>query len=284
MDLQLAEHVEVMWTYTKELLNSVFFTAIAGSLAGAFAGAYGAQRIAEKAKYREQLINEIRGTNTATMLAFGICNSLLSVKRQHVKPLKEIFETQKAALLDHKQKRDSGQISKDSEFYFTADMQTLSLPPLPVEILQAQVLEKMSIEGRPISLATTLGQTIHSLRSSLELRNQLIESYRAKEGVSPAEYFGLPLTGQINEMYPASIRAIYTQTDDGIFFSHLLCHDMIDHGNRIVELFKKNFKKGAPTISKLDFSKAEQLGLMPNAEDYADWSAAFLKRTDVMVK
>jgi hypothetical protein len=62
----------------KDFFNSVFFTAIAGSLAGAFAGARAAQRIAEKTRNKEELLREIRNTNAATMVAFGVCNSLIS--------------------------------------------------------------------------------------------------------------------------------------------------------------------------------------------------------------
>jgi hypothetical protein len=274
---QFSTFISVHWLEIKEFFNSVFFTAIAGSFAGAFAGAYGAQRIAEKAKYRDQLLKEIRGTNTAIMLAFGICNSLLSIKKQHVKSLKEDFDTQKTALLDYKRKRELGLISKDQVFHYKADFQTLSLPPLPVDILQTQVFEKLSLVGRPISLTTTLSQTVHSLSSSLAKRNQQIETYKANDGASIEEYFGLPLNGQINEIYPSLINAIYRQTDDGIFFSQLLCRDMIEHGNMSIELFNKSFKKGAPTISKTDFSKAEKLGLMPNADNYADWITMFAK-------
>ena len=107
------------------------------------------------------------------------------------------------------------------------------------------------------------------------MRNQQIEIYKAKNGASVEEYFGLPLNDQINEIYPSLINAIYQQTDDGIFFSQLLCQDMIEHGNNILKLFNKNFKKGAPTISKTDFSKAEKLGLMPNVDKYADWFTMF---------
>lgn len=272
------------WLEIKEFFNSVFFTAIAGSLAGAFAGAYGAQRIAEKAKYRDQLLKEMRGTNTAIMLAFGICNSLLSIKKQHIRSLKENFDVQKTALIEHKHKRESGFISKDQEFHYNADFQTLSLPPLPVDILQTQVFEKLLLVGRPISLTTTLMQTVHSLSASLVMRNQQIEGYKAKNGASVAEYFGLPLAGQVNEIYPSLINAIYEQTDDGIFFSKLLCQDLIEHGNNIVDIFKKNFKKGAPTINKTDFSKAEKLGLMPNTDKYVDWFKMFAESKTVVSK
>ena len=266
-----------LWLEIKEFSNSVFFTAIAGSLAGAFAGAYGAQRIAEKAKYRDQLLSEIRSTNTAIMVAFGICNSLLSMKKQHAKPLKEEFDTQKTALLDYQHKRNLGLIGEDEQFHYKADFETLSLPPLPVDILQKQVFEKLLLVGRPISLSTTLTQTVHTLSAALEKRNQQIEIYKKKNGATTAEYFGLLVGGQINEIYPSLIKIIYDHTDDGIFFSQLLCHDLIEHGNQVVEQFNKNFKKGAPAISKTDFSKSEKLGLMPSADNYADWYTMFLK-------
>lgn len=280
LDVQLPTWLTAHWPEIKDFFNSVFFTAVAGSLAGAFAGAYGAQRIAERAKYRDQLLKEIRDTNAAIMIAFGVCNSLLSMKEQHVKSLKEDFETQKTGLLDHKKNRELGHISKDKEFHFTADLQTLSLPLLPVDILQRQVFEKLSLVGRPLSLTTTLSQSVHSLSASLDKRNQLIESYKAgNDGISPALYFGLPQTGQINQDYPSVIDAIYNQTDDGIFFGQLLCKDLVEHGNQIAKQFKKLFGKDAPMITEPNFGKAEKSDLMPNTDKYVDWLTMFVKKT-----
>lgn len=254
-------------------------------MAGAFAGAWAAQRIAEKEKLRDQLLKEIRSINTAIMLAFGICNSLLSIKRQHVKALKENFDAQAAALQDYKKKRDAGLISKEAEFHFLADLQLLTLPPLPIDILQTVAFEKATLGGRPINLTTTLGQTIHNLSLSMAMRNKLIETFMAtKEEIKAEEYFGLPTKGQVNEMYPSLLRAIYQQTDDGIFFSHLLAQDLIEHGNKAVEQFNKSFKKGAPKVNKADFSKAEKLGLMPSAENYADWFTSFIKSEESKAK
>ncbi|KAF0165121.1 MAG: Uncharacterized protein FD157_1473 [Rhodocyclaceae bacterium] len=271
MDVQLPTYLTAHWGEIKEFFNSVFFTAIAGSLAGAFAGAYGAQRIAERAKIRDQLLKEIRDTNTAMMVAFGICNSLITIKKQHLKALKENFETQKSALLEHQEKRKLGQISKDEIFHFRADLETLSLPPLPGDILQGLVFERLSLTGRPLALTTTLGQTVHALSAFLEKRNELIESYKAAGGVTPAQYFGLPIAGQIDQNYPAAISAICNQVDDGIFFSQLLCKDFAEHGNRIAVQFKDTFREDAPKINRTDFSPAKDLALMPNDESYPDW-------------
>jgi hypothetical protein len=93
-------------------------------------------------------------------------------------------------------------------------------------------------------------------------------------------YFGLPQgkSRVINLEYPALIDAIYRQTDDGIFFSKLLCSDLFEHNRRLAERFKRRFGKGAPAIiDKPDFTKAEAADLMPNDADYADWFTLFVK-------
>jgi hypothetical protein len=90
-------HIDLgpLWQPIEAFFNSAFFaalfTAIAGSMAGAFWGAYGGQRIVERGKQREELLTEIRNTNATIMVAVGICNSFLGIKRQNVKPLKDLY-------------------------------------------------------------------------------------------------------------------------------------------------------------------------------------------------
>ena len=76
------------------------------------------------------------------------------------------------------------------------------------------------------------------------------------------------------------MEAIFTQTDDGIFFSTKLCDDLIEHGDQLAASFKKRFGKGSPRITKPDFSKARDDDLMPSDGNYADWVNMFVKRTD----
>jgi hypothetical protein len=270
------------WQDVKDFSNSAFFTAITGSLAGAFFGAYGAQRIAEKAKNKEELLKEIRDTNATIAIGFGVCNSFLSIKKQHVKPFKEKFDSQKSALHDFQRKRERGEISSEVRFEFQADFQTLSPMPLPIDSLQRQLFEKLSTVGRPLGLATTLAQTAHELNSLLEKRNQLIEAFKAnlnkEQERLPFLYFGLPYAqGHIDQNYPDTITGIYDQTDNGIFFSQLFCKDLVEHGEHLAKLFAKKFGNGAPKISKPDFTKAEAAGLMPSADKYGDWLSGFAK-------
>lgn len=269
--------------YVWRFANSSFFVALISTLFAAFAGAFGAQVIIEKAKNKEILLKEIRNTNAAIMVAFGICNSFLSLKKQHIKSLKETFDQQKKALDDFKIGRRNGTVDKDQAFEFQADFPTITPLLIPTDVLQSIVFENISLNGRPLSLATTLTQTAYSVNDSLQKRNQLIDEYRAKsplpDNILVPIYFGLPDgNGHIDNSYPATIDAIYSQTDDCIFFSNLLSQDLVQHGEEIRKGYIKKFGKTVPTINKPDFTKAEQSGLMPDAKNYVDWIDMFVKK------
>src|SRR5215470_10303407 len=76
---------------TNEILTSKLIAAVIPSLAGAFAGAWAAKRIAENAKLRDELRKEIRNANAAVAMLYGLANSHLGLKRQHVKKLLDTF-------------------------------------------------------------------------------------------------------------------------------------------------------------------------------------------------
>lgn len=272
----------VSWETTKNLLNSAFTTSLLGSLAGAFAGAFMAQRIAERSKHRAELLGEIRNTNAAIAIVFGICNSLLALKKQHVKNLKESYDAQKAAVLEFKQKHKTREIQNDVAFEFQADLQTLQAPVLPMDTLKEVVFERLSIVGRPLNLVVTLTQTVQSLEESLTMRNKLIQGYKTEFAIDPQRinplYFGFPYSGShVNLDYPSTIDAIYSQTDDGIFFGNLLCKDLHEHGKQLSGAFKRKFKMDSPRVAEVDFSPATADGMMPDEKNYADWTTAFVK-------
>ena len=89
---QLLPEIVAEWPHAEKFFNSVFFISIAGASAGALGGAWAAQRIAEGAKRKDELLREIRATNVSILLAFGICNALMGAKRQVILPMKSRFE------------------------------------------------------------------------------------------------------------------------------------------------------------------------------------------------
>ena len=124
----VAVPAKLLWDFA----NTTFFS----SLSGAFAGAYGGQLIVEKIKNRETLLTEIRNTNAAIMMAFDICNSYVSLKKQYVKALKETFAKQRQDLNKYHADLKSGQIPATDVFHFQADLGTLETMLMPIEVLQ----------------------------------------------------------------------------------------------------------------------------------------------------
>jgi hypothetical protein len=91
------------WLYS--FGNSNFGTALVsafiGSAAGAWGGAWAARHIAEAAKERDALLDEVRSCNAAIELAHGICSTFLNLKEQSVRALWEEYERQRMMVHGH---------------------------------------------------------------------------------------------------------------------------------------------------------------------------------------
>jgi hypothetical protein len=70
-----------------------------GPLAAAYFGAYTAQRIIERRESRQRLLKEIRNISTAAYLTFGVTNTFFAMKKQHIKPLRDAYHSDKAGVL-----------------------------------------------------------------------------------------------------------------------------------------------------------------------------------------
>lgn len=264
-----------LWNFIKEFANSNFTIALIGSGAGAWAGAAVVQKIIEKEKNKSTSLNEIRGINAAIAISISIFNSLMNTKKQFIKPVKDLYETQKIALSLHSAGVNSGQISPDIEFQFEADLRSLQVPHLPLDILQNFIYEKTLLSGGILNLFSTLNQSYLDLCESIEKRNQLIEKYKSGQpALSHQLYFGLPSASVINEDYPSLINAIHIQTENALYFSRLLCIQLTKYGNSQANEFN-NLYKTRPKINYLVISDEEIKKLLPNAQDYPSWEKIY---------
>lgn len=253
-------------------LNSSFSTALLGSLAGAFAGAMAAQRIAERSKRREELLKEIRSTNSAIMVAGAICNTVIAAKTQHVKPLWDAFKAAERELKEFERQRETQQEQENMHFHYVADLRLFPCPTLPISILQDLVFNRLTVFGRSLSAVSTLSQSIIEMKNAYAKREEIILSFRngsVPEGKQAHHYFGMPLSASVtNREHPDIISAMSEYTDDCIFFSSLLCEDLTAHGRRLHTTYCKSFGKDAPTVSYADFSTGRASGTIPPPENY----------------
>jgi hypothetical protein len=278
LDSILPNYVKSHWQDAKDFFNSTFFTAIIGTLAGAYGGAHAAQSIAKRAKRREELLKEIHATNATLSLTYHLCNTYFNAKKQLIKPMKDDYDRQLKLL----EERLARPLPIGVEVRFLADYRTLPTMEPPVSIIRDQIFEKIGVYGRPTVLVATLGQTIDQLKTVIVNRNALIEDFRTG-GMNDVKvtqmYFGLPdASGRMDRRYRDLLEAIYRCTDDVLFFGLELCSELGTHGDKLATaLRERSGKDQVPTISKPDFSKAKEAGLMPDYDNYRDWFTGFPK-------
>jgi len=218
------------------------------------------------------------------MVSFSICNAALALKKQHVLPLKDHFEKERASALAFQEKRSKGELPKDLEHRITADFQTFPGLTVPNDTLKSLVYEGISSYGRSLALVAVLEQSLVGLSDAMRKRNDIV--HRFASGAIPAEhfaqfYFGLPLpNGNTDKDYPDVVEAIYSYVDDIAFFSSMLCADLIEHGEVIRKRLVKISKKNIPKVSTADFSTPKAKDLIPKESQYADWLSAFTKYED----
>lgn len=275
-------YLSALLTWLEIALNSAFSIALVGGFVGAVGGALGAQHIAERTKRREDLLKELRNTNAAIIVSFAICNATLALKKQHVQPMHEQFAREKDLLHVFLTSRSNGVVPANAEHRIAADLRAYPAPSAALETLKGLVFEKISAYGRALALVSVLDQSLVGLREAIAKRDEWV--HRFSSGGVPKEtfqnyYFGLQLpNGDTNQEYPDLIFAIHSYTDDVIFFSSLLCADLIKHGTAVREPLAKKYAKGVPRVSTADFSGPRASGLLPPDDQYSDWLNGFTEQ------
>ena len=271
------------WADTKKIANSNFVTSLVGAFAGAAGGALAAQRIAERAKQKEFLLQQIGSSNAAIELAFGMCNSFLNIKEQHTKPLKDKHDHHKATIAARRQGVQQDQIRAQAQIELgQIDLRILTPVPVSYTALETKIFEKLSVKGRARPMTAVLIQSIHGLESVMTARNAFITDFKVADLTADQRarlLFGLAdNNGNIDSTYPDLVEGMSSQADDCIFFSRTLCKDLVDYGEGVRKQFIRRFRGECPTVSKPDFKKAEDKGLMPADAKYEDWITGYPKK------
>lgn len=274
----------ITWGNLAAFLNSSFTTSLVGALAGAYAGAYAAQKIAERSKERAEFQAQIRNTNAAITLSFMVCNAAISLKKQQTKGLCDAYFKKKAELEDYLEKCKAGEVSPEVPFEFQADLRCVPFPAVPIDALRSLIYEKLSVSARPLALVATLSGALSSLAGTIENRNELIASFKQipqqdRDVALPALYFGRSYgEGHVSTEYLDTMTGLQNFTDDVIFFSYLLCQDLVTHGNKVLDKSRLQFKGFIDQINTIELSPEKTAGLIPPNQQYSEWLAGFREK------
>lgn len=240
---------------------------------GGLVGAYGGYYIVSKIQKKEDSIKEVRNTNAATIISFSIWNFFIGLKKQHVRDLWERYNLEYQRWETHLSNVMLKKANPNEVFELLTDFRLLQPIITPINLLQEQIFNKISLAGHPILALNALAQAIHSLSNAIETRNNLIETYRngAVKETLPDFYFGLTSeSGSSNSIYHDCVENILNATDDCIYFSHRLCQLLEKHADKI-----KNDNNLKIRINRVQFSELLDKSLLPDTENYADFENMF---------
>jgi hypothetical protein len=270
------------WDAAKSLGNSNFFTSFIGALAGAWGGAYAVQRIADRAKRRDYLLQELRTCCAAMETAHGVGNVYAGLKKQHVRNLKARYDEQRAVVHAHNNARNAG--ARLPEIQIGVDLQRLDVVRSRAAYLETLVLEKMSAPVRARSAAVSLTRAAEQLNECISQRNDLLSRLQAMLGQEEglARIFGLPMRDGIDSSYGDIVHGIYHYTDDGIHFSRVVCEELAEHGRKIRKAYQACLRRRARSrvmeVPVVIWETPGDGGLIPSKEKYGSWYAGFVSR------
>ncbi|QLH73465.1 hypothetical protein [Rhodopseudomonas palustris] len=274
------EQIKDAATSVRTVLESNFTTSLVGSLAGAFGGAWAAQKIAEKSKLRDELMREIRQTNAASSMVYGVANAHLGLKRQFVKELKDTYDKEQQKFANFLAQRASGAIPANQPYVLSVDLQTIKPLLSPVTEIKELVFDRISLTGPSLLLVPVLLSSIQALTESMEGRNKLSDDWRASNPPNIVElYLGVPQGGVVDRRYQMLIESIYRQTDDVIAFSTMIGEDLYGHAIELRKQLRNKCKVEGPLVSTVDLSRFKDI-MPPDSEYenfrtmYKDWKNA----------
>lgn len=271
-----SEFILSLWPNIHSFLNSAFISSFLSALAGAGFGVLGAQRLAERATRRKELLDALRQTNALIVLVATITNQALRIKKQHVAPLSTDYfhERKKAEAVNESYlyKNQTGNIE------FTFNM--LRIPPfeMPIDILKNLSDSTQLMTGKSLALILMVEQSFVGMSHSIKFRTEQIERFKSQDLstiISIQNYFGLiRRDGCIDSLYHDSIVNVRDYTDDVIFFSVELVEELQAHANNIhKKLLKLTLDAGK--VNTVDYSLPRQSGLIPPKENYDGWLSGF---------
>jgi hypothetical protein len=263
------------------IASNSFETLVAGAF-GAFFGAWGAQAVITRNQTKLAVITELNSANAAFTLCFSICNKFLSLKRQHIRPMRDRYMATYKQYIQFQKLKNKNDGSSRRVFELHADLQTISPVKVPTEILEKYAFEKISIRGRVLAAAVDLVSAIDSLDKSIKYRNDLIAEIQ--QAPPPPEmlilwYFGQRnAEGIVDERFRMNIK-LYTLTPTiCIFFSRILADDLYQYAARLRRQSAWRLRLSLPKLDRIDWSIAERANLIHPTKDYASWLRGFEKK------
>lgn len=271
------------WLPTLDFLDKFEFFPFVMTVIGVLAGALFAQRIAERSKVRSEEKKELREVNTAIVVAFSIASVAYSLKKHHIKKLKDSYDADLQRFVAHQENLKLG--IPQPPFVINPEFNTFHPISPPVQSVQDIVLTRLSITGRALASVSAFSDAIANLNHAMINRNEILARLKDRNLPQGAEmrhmYLGIPYAdGEANNEYGTLVKAMALYVDDVLFFGIKLCEDLVKHGKPLAERHHKKFGGEIPEIADPSWEKIKSEGLMPGEERYKSWLLGFQSKPE----
>jgi hypothetical protein len=171
-----------------------------------------------------------------------------------------------------------GPESSDGVGLYTVNLDLVTIPsiPIPVSSLERYVFERLSLQGRALAAAAELISAHELFNDMMDRRNKLSEEI-SSSGRDIQEtlklFYGEFSEGNLaSSRYSSIMENIDTYANDCIFFSDVLCKDLLSYGAKIR---RENSRFKLPKLPVVNWDYSRSAGLIPNASDYEGWLRGF---------
>jgi hypothetical protein len=208
------------------------------------------------------------------LISYSIINKFLALKRQHVRPIRNRY-VQARQVFDEVTQSVAGRVGPPVVHEIQFDLQTISQIKAPVDQLE-QHIAKISIGGRGLAAALEVVGSVDALHQAMAYRDDLIADAQTR-GMTPEKYFGIrTAAGVTDEKFSSNITALYSYTDDCIFFAQQFSEDLLEYGNKLrARYHRRLYRLGIRKFQAADWSIAEREGLVPPMAEYQRWLRGF---------
>lgn len=259
----------------KVLYDPLFMAVVAAGLA-TWTGARAAEKTGIKNARREAALAEIKHINHAIMVAYSIANTMLVFKKQIILKLVNDYVGGRNKFFQDVAKSKSSNVNEDNRVVsVSSNLIYIDAPLLPLDSLDSLIFEKISSGSRCLAATIQLREYYNYLTSAIHIRRNVIENKSGK--LTSHIYYGYPHQNTVDNRYHDSIFAIKSYVDHLIFFSTVICEDLVVNGNSVAKKFKEEHGDGAPLIDRVNFEMAYSEGLVPFSSEYKSWLSSFGK-------
>ena len=263
-----------LWHYL--IANENFSTAVVG-VAASFAGAWGAQIAIFRRDQRREIVATLKSVNEAQALCSTIGNTLMAMKRQHLLAMVEKF---RALELEYASLQTRSSAAGQPEILnFAPNLMTLPIVKVPVERLEKTVFERLDIRMEALAATVELGKAFDLLNTSLIGRNDILAKWADGPKVRDDEvmyrYLGIHRPDRADTRYKDFLFAIEKYCEDCIYFDMMVSEAICEYGQKLRRKYRHHIFWRLPKVSVPDFSKAKELGLIPDKKEYERWHIGF---------